>query len=283
VGFPALGAASPDAPCKSLIHPYSNQVQNPPVELADAFYEYLDETTILDHDGWAYDLTHRVAQRLQAGDPAECRLEPVVTWIERATAFTVPGRYVYFSRALLQCGLSEEAVAFVFAHELAHHRLGHLKQWLKEVPGAWILGLLVRAAHSVVASPEKEAAADRWALERCVDVGYDRERCLEIFKALEKISLDAGAVDVVFGPEDPEALAGQRLRDPTGAETTKLDGMLTEARRWLWQRRVGYPSVRERRAALAQVGWARPGSDARSGAPLIEQWRAFVASKGARR
>jgi len=254
-------------------------VQKPPAEPADAFYEYLDETTVLDHDGWAYDLTQRVAQRLQAGDPAEHRLEPVVTWIEQATAFTVPGRYVYFSRALLQCALSEEAVAFAFAHELAHHRLGHLKQWLKEVPGAWILGILVRAAHSVVASPENEAAADRWALERCVDVGYDRERSLEIFKALEKIALDAGAVDSVFGPEDPGELAGERLRDPTGAETTKLDGTLTEARRWLWQRRVGYPSVRERRAALAQVGRERPGSDA----PLIEQWRAFVASKGARR
>jgi hypothetical protein len=172
-------------------------VQNPPVKSADAFHDYLDETTILDHDGWAYDLTQRVAQRLQAGDPADRRLEPVVTWIERATAFTLPGRYVYFSRSLLQCGLSEEAVAFVFAHELAHHRLGHLKEWLKEVPGAWIVGILARAAHSVVASPEKEAAADRWALERCVDVGYDRERCLEVFTALEKIALDAGAVDGV--------------------------------------------------------------------------------------
>jgi hypothetical protein len=83
----------------------------------------------------------------------------------------------------------------------------------------------------------------------------------------------------VFGPEDPEELAGERLRDPTGAETTRLGEMLTEARHWLWQRKIGYPSVRERRAALAQVGLARPDS----GAPLIDQWRAFVASKGARR
>lgn len=252
---------------------------NPPLEPVDAFHEYLNETTVVDRDGWAYDLTHRVAQRLQAGDPEGGRLTPEVVWIERATAFTLPGRYVYFSRALLQRGLSEEAVAFVFAHELAHHRLGHLTLWLSEVPGAWILAFLVRATHSIVASPEKEAAADRWALERCVEVGYDRERCLTVFSALEKIALDAGAVDVVFGPEDPEELAGERLRDPTGAATTKLDGLLAEARHWLWQRRVGYPSLRERRAALAEVG--RPGPP--TGAPLMDQWRAYVASKGARR
>jgi predicted Zn-dependent protease len=225
-------------------------------ERGEALYAFLAEHVVIDHDGWAFERVHRVANRLQKDVAPEERLEPVVTWIEELPAFTAPGRYVYFSRHFLQRGLSEEATAFVFAHEFAHQRLGHLRAWLSEVPGAWVAGAFAFAAHRVLVSPEKEVEADRWALERCVAAGYDRELCLGAFDAMERVMLDGGCVDGVFGPEDAERLA-----------EGKLDALLADARRWLWQRRTGYPSLRERRAALARVATGE--------ASLLDKWRQF--------
>jgi hypothetical protein len=239
-------------------------------ERGDEFFRAFAEHVVVDHDGWAFDRAHRVASRLQEGLAPEQRLEPVVAWIEGHAAFTVPGRYVYLSRHFLQRGLTEDATAFVFAHELAHQRLGHLRAWLSEVPGAWMAGNLMLAAHRALVSPEKEAEADRWALERCVTAGYDRERCLGAFDAMERLVLDGGDIDGVFGHEDPEQLAEAELRRLDGARgerEPKLDALLADARRWLWQRRTGYPSLRERRAALERVATGET--------PLLDRWRQF--------
>ncbi len=192
----------------------------------------------------------------------------MVIWIEDVTAFTLPGRYVYFSRRLLQLCPAEDAVAFVLAHEMAHHRLGHLRPWLSEIPGAWLAGVRVRAAYRrALVSPEKEADADRWALERCVAAGYDRARCLTLFDALSRASLDLGDVDGVFGHEDPEDLAEARLRELDGEAPEakdKLAAFLAEAGRWTWQRGRGYASLHDRRAALEHVAREPPPSDPRS-------------------
>jgi predicted Zn-dependent protease len=234
-------------------------------ERGEEFYRVLDEHVLVDHDGWAFDLVQRVAERLQQGVAPDDRLQPVVVWIEHIPAFTMAGRYVYFSRFFLQRGLCEEAAAFVFAHELAHHRLGHVRTWLADVPGAWVLGALVRVAHGLFVSPEKEAEADRWAIERCVAAGYDRERCLTAFDAIERLVLDAGGVDTVFGDEDPERLADQRLRALDGEAPDRIEELRAHARKWLWQRRAGYLSVRERRATLAA-----------DKSPLVNRWRQFL-------
>jgi hypothetical protein len=132
-----------------------------------------------------------------------------------------------------------------------------------------VAGALALAAHRVFVSPEKEAEADRWALERCVAAGYDRARCLTAFDAMERLVLDGGDVDGVFGPEDPERLAEAHLRRLDGEPEAKLEALLTDARRWLWQRRTGYPSIRERRAALDRVATGET--------PLLDRWRQFRA------
>jgi predicted Zn-dependent protease len=236
-------------------------------ERGEEFHAFLAEHVVIDHDGWAFDRVHRVADRLQQNVAPEERLEPVVAWLEGYAAFIAPGRYVYLSRYFLQRGLSEEGTAFVFAHELAHQRLGHLEIWLSEVPGAWVAGALALMAHRVLVSPEKEADADRWALERCVAAGYDRELCLGAFDTMERLMLDGGNVDGVFGPEDVERLAEAHARRLEGQPEAKFDALLGDARRWLWQRRTGYPSLRERRAALARVATGET--------PLLDKWRQF--------
>ena len=76
-------------------------------EFGDWVFAQISEQVTTDADGWAFDLIHRVAARLQALDPEAARLVPVVTWHEKMTAFVVPGRYVYFSRTLLQQPLGE--------------------------------------------------------------------------------------------------------------------------------------------------------------------------------
>lgn len=51
----------------------------------------------------------------------------------RTFAFTMPGRRIHVSRELLSRGLGELGLAFIIAHEMAHHDLGHL-----DVAGEWL-------------------------------------------------------------------------------------------------------------------------------------------------
>lgn len=51
--------------------------------------------------------------------------EPVVVWDAPYAALTPRGGWVYLSRALAEA-LSDDGLAFVLAHELAHHDLRHL-------------------------------------------------------------------------------------------------------------------------------------------------------------
>lgn len=84
--------------------------------------------------------------------------------------------------------------------------------------------------------PEREAQADLYAVELCLDAGYDGQRCLQAFDILENHSLDRGDYDGVFGPEN--------LLDSTDVEQGSATYQL---QRWLWTRRRGYLPLRERR------------------------------------
>ena len=247
------------------------------------FHELLERYVTIDAGGWAHEAALRVADRLQSSAAAEERLTPVVLWMEQPTAFTVPGRHVYISRGLLQLGLCDDAIALVFAHELAHHRLGHVPPFRSEVPGAWIVGVLVHAAHFALVSAEKEGDADRWALRRCMAAGYDKRRCLELFDALDRAMLDAGHVDSVFGPGDPEQLAEDELRRLDGEEPARIMALLAQARHWVWTRRSRYESLRERRAALERLAIEPARSADHRSISLLEKWQEYTGSRGPRR
>jgi Zn-dependent protease with chaperone function len=160
----------------------------------------IEEAFVVERDGWAGARVRRVTDRLQAGVLPEQRMDTLVVWLDTHDAFTAQGRTVYVSRRLLERLPDDDATAFVIAHELAHHRLGHLPA----LPVSW-LGVarlvLVRLETAWVATPARETDADQLAIEMCIDAGYDPERCLAALEHLVNVSLDHGDVDGVVGVE----------------------------------------------------------------------------------
>jgi predicted Zn-dependent protease len=168
----------------------------------------------------------------------------VVPWLRSVTAFTAPGRYIYFSRRLLEVCPDDESAAFVVAHELAHHDLGHLRLFsgpftrhAARMDAATLLVLVFRSLQKRVYSPEWEVEADRRAVELCVAAGYDGHRCLRLFDVLERVFLDRGDISGVYG-----------LDVNSDAELSPEADLLTKARIWLWQRQRGYLPIQDRRA-----------------------------------
>src|SRR5512142_1205987 len=133
------------------------------LELSDWAHRKLVKAFGLETEAWATDVVRRAADRLhgQRGDaPA---VEPVVLWLQEMTAFAVPGPYVYVSRELLQrCG-SEDPVAFVLGHEIAHDDLGHTAIFtgrldkLRGVLGGKAIALVLHAAEHLAFSHEMES------------------------------------------------------------------------------------------------------------------------------
>ncbi|MBW3624326.1 MAG: M48 family metalloprotease [Armatimonadetes bacterium] len=203
---------------------------------ADCFFET---------DGWAMERVRRVNERLQQDRPPETRFIVEVPWMDETVAFTSPGRYVYFSRRLLEL-CDDEAAAFVIAHEIAHHDLGHLDilpDWIAKMGrslhlGGAILGSLFLEIEKRIYGPENECAADRHALDLCLAAGYDGLRCLAVFDHLERDALDRRDLDIVYGP------------DPSDDELDENAGFNTRLKIWFWQRSRGYLPIRDRRAML---------------------------------
>jgi predicted Zn-dependent protease len=178
------------------------------MELGQRLHSAIHDIYVVETNGWPVELVDRVANRLQADIDEADRLRVEVPWMEAFTVFTAPGNYIYVSRRLLEVCRTEETVAFVIAHEIAHHRLGHLDvfpDWLADIPGAHIavfLAALYRSIEARLYGPEAEAQADRSAIDLCIKAGYEANKCLEIFEVLEKFALDMRDLDMVFGPEE---------------------------------------------------------------------------------
>jgi len=171
----------------------------------DRWREEIEGAFVVEREGWAFDRATRVTETLQRGVLPENRLETLVIWTDDHGAFTMPGRTVYFSRRLFELMPDDDAAAFIIAHELAHHRLGHVpeRSWT-----ALKLSIAIHLFHRVIARQEYERHADLLAIEMCVDAGYDPERCLRALEISDKIALDYGDVEASLGPEDglPEFL-----------------------------------------------------------------------------
>jgi hypothetical protein len=180
------------------------------------FHRHLTARFALETEAWATDQVKRVMARLNAVR-ARCPvrgacpfpLQAELLWIGEPTAFAVPGRYIYIARELLQEFPGDEPVAFVLAHEAAHHDLGHVRRvaptlkTLQKVPGGVVAGLLVEACTLPFRLPAFEDAADEYAAHLTVAMGYDGRKCVALFEALERYSLDHRDIDGVFGADTP--------------------------------------------------------------------------------
>jgi Zn-dependent protease with chaperone function len=173
---------------------------------------------------------------VRAPEPA---LTPVVFWFRPSWAFTCAGTYVYITRRLLERLRHEDAVAFVLAHEMAHHDLRHLapRSALTKagLPGA-LAATLILAAENWARGEALERAADDHAMLLCEKAGYDRARCLSAFDILLEDALDHGDVDGALGADDEL---------PDGDEAPRW---LSTARKLL--RRRSHPPIAERRNRL---------------------------------
>lgn len=224
----------------------ADNAANPAARLGQILHDAIHESYVVESAGWAAEQVSRVGNRVQSDVEEGKRLRVEVPWLEEFTAFTAPGPYIYISRRLLEVCRTDETVAFVIAHEVAHHRLGHtdiFPEWLAELTGAQIpllITVLYRSVEARLYGPEREVAADRMGIDLCVSAGYEPSACLEIFEVLEKFALDMRDHDIVFGPEESD----DELH-PDAPLSTKL-------RVWLWQRTRGYLPLRDRKREIVR-------------------------------
>ncbi len=224
-------------------------------------HDQVSEEVHLETEAWALDRVHRVADKLQQGRAEPQRLQVLVPWFSEPTAFTAPGSHIYFGRQLFERCATDEQAAFVIAHEIAHHDLGHVNLFsgagdmLIKLPGARFFALAFHVLEARLYGPERECDADRCGLDLCVAAGFDGRRCLKLFDILEQIALYAGDEDMVYGP-DVES----------DHELAPDADWKTKAKIWLWQKRKGYLPIRDRREVLLAYLRAREHS--------LKRWRA---------
>ena len=218
-------------------------------------YRELESEAFFEQDGFMPGQARRSAARLQQDRPMAQWYLVHVPWLDAITAFTAPGRHVYFGRRLLERCPHEEAVAFVIAHEIAHHDLLHLAAFdgpfarrAGRVHASLLVVLFYRHLQQRIYSPEHELDADRRALDLCIAAGYDPGKCLYLFHVLEHIALDRGDQGAVFG------------LDPGSDEELAADASaMTRARIWLYQRKRGYLPIQDRAAELRRYAEAKLG------------------------
>jgi predicted Zn-dependent protease len=209
-------------------------------------YKEIAANVHIEQHGFMPDRVREAAERLQRDRRPDERYVAIVPWLDAFNAFTAPGKYVYFGRRLLERCPHEDAAAFVIAHEIAHHDLGHLEVFAGQfsrhatrLTAGVLIVLFFRMLQKRIYSPEWEPAVDRRAIDLCLEAGYDPGKCLYLFHILELIYLDYGDFGAVYGldPESDEELSPEA-------------SVVTKARIWLYQRRRGYLPIQDRVAEV---------------------------------
>jgi Zn-dependent protease with chaperone function len=172
-----------------------------------------------------------------------------VLWLSPPIAFTLPGPYVYITRRFIERCTSDAPVAFVLAHEIAHHDLGHLKRaerWMDSafahLPATLAFIALERLARWLY-SRDNELAADAYALDLCRKAGFDLKRYLQWLDIVSWYLLDIHDLDGVYGSDEELELDPDRATNSIGRISIEL--RLCRARH-----RRSHPGLHERRQIL---------------------------------
>src|SRR5688572_10407364 len=99
-------------------------------------YRHLRNEVLFEEDTFFLNAIARVSERLHSACRQYSALKTVIPWMSERTAFTAPGQYIYFSRALLERCPKDERIAFVLGHEMAHHHLDHIslfEGWMDKI------------------------------------------------------------------------------------------------------------------------------------------------------
>jgi hypothetical protein len=229
------------------------------VTLKQSFGEWilqdLSSAYYIEKTGWAPERAERAADRLQRDRLPKNRLRVVVFFGSKETAFTAQGPYIFMSRRLLERCRTDAACAWIIAHEIAHHDLDHLARvpdWMLRYAkhrGAWVFATLAQGLAHRVYGPEREVAADRYAVDLCLRAGYHPVDFMGAFDAMEGLVRDVGSQEAIYGPDC--ALL---------AELDPRSSVLNRLRIWKWERDYGYYPLRERKGHVEQylnnVAWA---------------------------
>lgn len=231
------GAKSPD--------PETINPRMTPNSFGEWALEDLSESYYIEREGWAPERAARVADRLQEDRPLDARLRVIVFFGNKETAFTTQGPFVFLSRRLLERCRTDAACAWIIAHEIAHHDLGHVglvPDWMLRYVkrhGAWIAAALAQSVAHRILGPEREAEADRHAVDLCLRARYHPHDFLEALDAMEALIRDVGSQEAIYGPDFA-------LLDELDDRTS----VLSRLRVWQWQRSYGYFPLRERRSRI---------------------------------
>jgi hypothetical protein len=216
----------------------------------------LSATYYIETEGRAPERAARVAERLQRDRAPADRLRVVVFFGSKETAFTVEGPHVFISRRLLERCRTDAACAWIIAHEIAHHDLGHVARvpdWMVRYVrhrGAWVAATLAQVIAHRLLGPEREAAADLHAVDLCLRAGHHPHDFLGAFDAIEALVRDVGTHEAIYGPDI--------------ALWDELDGrssLLGRLRVWMWERAHGYYALRERRRRVEEYLASPPWSE----------------------
>jgi predicted Zn-dependent protease len=224
-------------------------------ELVDELRERIEHEYVVERDGWAAERVQRVTAKL---DPA---FQTLVIWHEEHTAFTAPGKTIYFGRRLLELLPDDDAAAQVIAHEIAHHKLGHLPPLTRAlliVPIRLLVGLI----HRITATAQHEIDADLFAIEMCIDAGYDVDKCLVALERMREVMLDYQDIDGALGPDDGDRYA--RSHPPT---QNRIDAVRAHAKRFREGHRLAI-DLEARRKARRRT-WAIAGGAAAAAVALL--------------
>ncbi len=219
-------------------------VPKDPLDIGEILFKALKEEFVFETAEWAIDRTERAYKRINRVRSENTEFSIHIPWLEVVTAFTSPGSHIFISRRLFERCRNDEMAAFVIAHEIAHHDLGHVKvfpDWLPRLTtkeAGILLQALYRVVEKRIYGPEQECDADRYAIELCRKAGYSTDLCIELFDVLENHALDVGDLNAVFGPQErDDELSGDA-------------DWGTKLRIWLYQRKRGYLPIRDRREML---------------------------------